>query len=356
MSRKRVRSSQNFHPMSTSADSTRVQTPPNTDESFQSIPEFRGNYDKDKGRRSSTRLELRANSRASSISNNDNNINSITSPIHSSKESTPDRTASKTGKQRNHYLIWTPEEDNALIESVRKHGTKIWSKVAEAVPTRSVVQCQNRFHGHLKRIDPSLGAKESKGWGHKKKIKSPSQQEENEADNDSDHNDNDNGNEEMDGMEQLKQSSKKNLPGLPSKKTGQYPQQQQLLQHSSPNRRNNYADETPLTAPASPIVTSPWSPEEDQYLVATVRDLDGSHSHMWTWLGKLMSRDAQDCKRRYDELTEIWGVKEVCFKCHYIFSVFSLVLFFLFALVTNIFIFFSFNLTFYYYSIITIII
>lgn len=52
---------------------------------------------------------------------------------------------------------WTPEEDRALIESVRIHGTKNWIAVATLVPDRNSKQCRERWTAQL---DPSLNHKE----------------------------------------------------------------------------------------------------------------------------------------------------------------------------------------------------
>ena len=52
---------------------------------------------------------------------------------------------------------WTPEEDRALIESVKIHGTKNWIAVASLVPDRNSKQCRERWTAQL---DPTLNHNE----------------------------------------------------------------------------------------------------------------------------------------------------------------------------------------------------
>ena len=52
---------------------------------------------------------------------------------------------------------WRPEEDKALIESVKIHGTKNWVTVASLVPGRNPKQCRERWTSHL---DPNLSHNE----------------------------------------------------------------------------------------------------------------------------------------------------------------------------------------------------
>ncbi|XP_078433752.1 transcription factor MYB3R-1-like isoform X2 [Wolffia australiana] len=48
---------------------------------------------------------------------------------------------------------WTKEEDDTIIEMVRKLGAKKWSAIARALPGRIGKQCRERWHNHL---DPTI--------------------------------------------------------------------------------------------------------------------------------------------------------------------------------------------------------
>ncbi|XP_004511595.1 transcription factor MYB3R-3-like isoform X2 [Cicer arietinum] len=48
---------------------------------------------------------------------------------------------------------WTKEEDESLIELVRKYGFKRWSFIAKFMPDRVGKQCRERWHNHL---DPAI--------------------------------------------------------------------------------------------------------------------------------------------------------------------------------------------------------
>ncbi|KAK7406162.1 hypothetical protein VNO78_07782 [Psophocarpus tetragonolobus] len=48
---------------------------------------------------------------------------------------------------------WTKEEDDSLIELVRKYGIKRWSIIAKYLPGRIGKQCRERWHNHL---DPTI--------------------------------------------------------------------------------------------------------------------------------------------------------------------------------------------------------
>ncbi|KAF7810180.1 Transcription factor MYB3R-5 [Senna tora] len=48
---------------------------------------------------------------------------------------------------------WTKEEDDCLIELVRKYGCKTWSVIAKSLPGRIGKQCRERWHNHL---DPAI--------------------------------------------------------------------------------------------------------------------------------------------------------------------------------------------------------
>ncbi|KAJ1376152.1 SANT/Myb domain [Sesbania bispinosa] len=48
---------------------------------------------------------------------------------------------------------WTKEEDGCLIELVRKYGFKRWSFIAKFLPGRIGKQCRERWHNHL---DPAI--------------------------------------------------------------------------------------------------------------------------------------------------------------------------------------------------------
>lgn len=44
---------------------------------------------------------------------------------------------------------WTAEEDNQVIELVKKYGAKKWSLIAQHLPGRIGKQCRERWHNHL---------------------------------------------------------------------------------------------------------------------------------------------------------------------------------------------------------------
>lgn len=44
---------------------------------------------------------------------------------------------------------WTTEEDQIVIEMVKKHGPKNWSLIASALTGRIGKQCRERWHNHL---------------------------------------------------------------------------------------------------------------------------------------------------------------------------------------------------------------
>eukprot|EP00750_Incisomonas_marina_P009055 INCI15787.2.p1 GENE.INCI15787.2~~INCI15787.2.p1 ORF type:complete len:694 (+),score=110.28 INCI15787.2:334-2415(+) len=48
---------------------------------------------------------------------------------------------------------WTPREDAQLVDSVKVHGRKAWSKIAKVVGSRNGKQCRDRYCNHL---DPSV--------------------------------------------------------------------------------------------------------------------------------------------------------------------------------------------------------
>ncbi|OHT10055.1 Myb-like DNA-binding domain containing protein [Tritrichomonas foetus] len=52
-----------------------------------------------------------------------------------------------------HKLMWTPDEDEMLLNAVGKHGTKNWSLIASMVPRRNGKQCRERWSGML---DPDI--------------------------------------------------------------------------------------------------------------------------------------------------------------------------------------------------------
>ena len=51
--------------------------------------------------------------------------------------------------------VWTPNEDNAIREMVKKYGTKSWAQISEklskecGIGGRSGKQCRERWHNHL---------------------------------------------------------------------------------------------------------------------------------------------------------------------------------------------------------------
>ncbi|XP_006655378.2 transcription factor MYB3R-2-like [Oryza brachyantha] len=48
---------------------------------------------------------------------------------------------------------WTPEEDDIIIDMVKKHGPKKWSVIAKSLNGRIGKQCRERWHNHL---DPQI--------------------------------------------------------------------------------------------------------------------------------------------------------------------------------------------------------
>ncbi|GJM88788.1 hypothetical protein PR202_ga05353 [Eleusine coracana subsp. coracana] len=84
---------------------------------------------------------------------------------HSSSERTnaefiPDRTEvqclHRWQKVLNPELVkgsWTQEEDDIIINMVKKHGPKKWSVIAKALDGRIGKQCRERWHNHL---DPQI--------------------------------------------------------------------------------------------------------------------------------------------------------------------------------------------------------
>jgi hypothetical protein len=48
---------------------------------------------------------------------------------------------------------WTPEEDDRLLESVRRFGSSNWTLVAQSLPQRNGKQCRERW---VNQISPSL--------------------------------------------------------------------------------------------------------------------------------------------------------------------------------------------------------
>eukprot|EP01080_Neovahlkampfia_damariscottae_P001478 gene1478-12096_t len=61
----------------------------------------------------------------------------------------------KKRKELKNYLkgLWSIEEDQILLESIKDHGPKKWSFIAENLPGRSGKQCRERYLNHL---DPNL--------------------------------------------------------------------------------------------------------------------------------------------------------------------------------------------------------
>ena len=45
--------------------------------------------------------------------------------------------------------VWSVQEDENLIELVRVHGTRNWSKIASFMPCRVGKQCRERYFNHL---------------------------------------------------------------------------------------------------------------------------------------------------------------------------------------------------------------
>ncbi|KDP25479.1 hypothetical protein JCGZ_20635 [Jatropha curcas] len=75
-------------------------------------------------------------------------------------ECLPGRTVSQCFTRWNRVLnpavvkgAWTKEEDDCIIESVRKYGPKKWSVIAKFLPGRLGRQCRERWYNHL---DPAI--------------------------------------------------------------------------------------------------------------------------------------------------------------------------------------------------------
>ena len=62
-----------------------------------------------------------------------------------SQPQTPQEHVGNTKKQK-----WTPEEDEQLLESVKKHGTSNWPLIASALTGRTGKQCRERWLNQLK--------------------------------------------------------------------------------------------------------------------------------------------------------------------------------------------------------------
>lgn len=72
---------------------------------------------------------------------------SFSEGMRSSKQVLGASTSSRTSRGP-----WTPEEDDALRELVRKYGAEKWTQIATYMKSRSRKQCRERWHNHL---DPS---------------------------------------------------------------------------------------------------------------------------------------------------------------------------------------------------------
>ncbi|XP_021669687.2 uncharacterized protein LOC110656980 [Hevea brasiliensis] len=75
-------------------------------------------------------------------------------------ECLPQRTVSQCFTRWNRVLnpaivkgTWTKEEDDCIIESVRRYGPRKWSVMARSLPGRLGKQCRERWHNHL---DPAI--------------------------------------------------------------------------------------------------------------------------------------------------------------------------------------------------------
>uniref|UniRef100_A0A452Y791 Uncharacterized protein n=1 Tax=Aegilops tauschii subsp. strangulata TaxID=200361 RepID=A0A452Y791_AEGTS len=44
---------------------------------------------------------------------------------------------------------WSKEEDDVIIQMVKKYGPTKWSTIAQALPGRIGKQCRERWHNHL---------------------------------------------------------------------------------------------------------------------------------------------------------------------------------------------------------------
>lgn len=66
----------------------------------------------------------------------------------------------KNGKSmlpRTKSMKWSEEEDNLMVELVKKHGTRKWSVIGRLLSNRTGKQCRERWHNQL---DPKI----VKGW------------------------------------------------------------------------------------------------------------------------------------------------------------------------------------------------
>ena len=73
--------------------------------------------------------------------------------VASPEPAAPDASAAaeRPAKKKRTFRLWTPEEDDKLIEAhTRLLGSKnLWAKVAEAVGTRNATRCRERWEYHL---------------------------------------------------------------------------------------------------------------------------------------------------------------------------------------------------------------
>jgi hypothetical protein len=54
---------------------------------------------------------------------------------------------------------WSCEEEQKLIDLVQAHGTKQWTKIADAMETRTDVQCRHRWIQLTKKVDETGAVK-----------------------------------------------------------------------------------------------------------------------------------------------------------------------------------------------------
>jgi hypothetical protein len=78
------------------------------------------------------------------------------SPSHAMRLDSPRSTVKIRGKiplhsvPRHQVSLWSPEEDQQLLDALRSLQREDWSQVAKSLPGRTGKQCWHRFHYHLK--------------------------------------------------------------------------------------------------------------------------------------------------------------------------------------------------------------
>ena len=61
--------------------------------------------------------------------------------------------------------IWAPEEDDLIIESHKKHGSR-WSEISKALPGRTDNSIKNRWYSMMRRVSRQQGSQNKRGGGY----------------------------------------------------------------------------------------------------------------------------------------------------------------------------------------------